>query len=173
MPAAVLSAAGTGPSWPDGLADRTRSGDRAGRVKQGEAVSASAEAQSDSVGRLVTDFVRNVAGVAHAVVIGGDGVLLAASSGLSREHAQQLTDVATGLMRLAHGAADSFKGGAVTQTVIEMELGYLFLMSITGGACLAALASPRSELGAVAYEMTLLVDHLGPRLAPGADGNDG
>lgn len=144
-----------------------------GRANQGEAVSASAEAQSDSVGRLVTDFVRNVAGVAHAVVIGVDGDLLAASSGLSGEHAQQLTEVATGLMRLARGAADSFKGGGVSQTVIEMELGYLFLMSISGGGCVAALASPRSDLGTVAYEMTVLVDDLGPRLAPGSGGLNG
>lgn len=133
-------------------------------------MTASAGQQSGSFGRLVTDFVHRVAGVAHAVVVSAEGLLLAASSELPPDRAEQLSTVAAGLMRLADGAARSFKGGAVTQTVIEMELGYLFLMSVDGGACIAALVSPRCDLGAVAYEMTLLVDDLGAQLARGGQG---
>lgn len=131
-------------------------------------MTASAGQQSGSFGWLVTDLVHRVAGVAHAVVVSADGLLLAASSELPPDRAEQLSAVAAGLMRLADGAAQSFKGGAVTQTLVEMELGYLFLMSIDEGACIAALVSPRCDLGAVAYEMTVLVDVLGARLARGA-----
>lgn len=121
-------------------------------------------------GRLVTDFVHRVAGVAHAVIVDTDGGMRAASARLAGERAEQLCSVASRLMRLASEAAQSFKGGAVTQTVVEMELGYLFLMSLRDGSCLAALASPRSDLGDVAFEMTRLVDVINERLESGVQG---
>lgn len=118
-------------------------------------------------GWLVTDFVRRVAGVAHAVLVTSDGLLLAKSAALPVDRAEQLCAVASGLMNLSDSAADSFQGGAVNQTVIEMELGYLLMMSIGDGSILAVLASPRCDIGAVAYEMTLLVDRVGAQLTPG------
>lgn len=130
-------------------------------------MTSSAGQHSDIFGALVTEFVRRVAGVAHAVVISPDGLLFASSADLPADRAEQLASVASELMRMADSAAASFKGGAVNQTMVEMELGYLFLMSIDDGSSLAALASPRCELGAVAYEMTKLVDQLSRRLAAG------
>lgn len=122
---------------------------------------------SDSFGWLVTDFVHRVAGVAHAVIVEPDGRMRAGSQRLPQDRAEQLGSVAARLMRLAGEAATSFKGGAVTQTVVEMELGYLFLMSISDGSLLAALASPRCDLGEVAYEMTTLVDVINDKLGSG------
>ncbi|MQA62059.1 MAG: roadblock/LC7 domain-containing protein [Actinophytocola sp.] len=130
-------------------------------------MTSSAGQHSGSLGALVTDFVRRVTGVAHAVVVSPDGLLFAASADLSPDRAEQLASVASELMRMAGGAAECFKGGAVNQTMIEMELGYLFLVSIDDGSSLAALASPRCELGAVAYEMTIVADQLGQWLAAG------
>lgn len=130
-------------------------------------MTSSAGQHSGSFGALVTEFVRRVAGVAHAVVISPDGLLFASSADLPADRAEQLASVASELMRTADDAAASFKGGAVNQTMVEMELGYLFLMSIDDGSSLAALASPRCELGAVAYEMTKLVDQLSWRLSAG------
>lgn len=127
-------------------------------------MTASAGPQSGSFSWLVTDFVHRVAGIAHAVIVEPDGSMRAGSQRLPPERAEQLCSVASRLMRLAGDAASSFKGGAVTQTVVEMELGYLFLMSIKDGSCLAALASPRCELGEVAFEMTTLVDAINERL---------
>ncbi len=59
-----------------------------------------------------------------------------------------------------------FEGGAVTQTVVEMQRGLLLIMSISDGSCLAVLAAPDSDLGLVAYQMTLLVDRAGQVLTP-------
>lgn len=123
-------------------------------------------AQPSDLGWLVTDFVRRVAGVAHAVVVSADGLLLAKSAALPQDRAEQLCAVASGLMNLSSSAASNFKGGAVNQTVIEMELGYLLMMSISDGSSLAVLASPRCEIGTVAYEMTMLVERVGERLTP-------
>jgi len=47
------------------------------------------------------------------------------------------------------------------QSVIEMEGGFMLLMSVGDGSYLAVLASPRCDIGLVGYEMTLLVDRVG------------
>ena len=115
---------------------------------------------------LITDFVRRVPGVAHSVVVSADGLLLAGSQGLPRDRAEQLSAVASGLASLTQGAARCFEAGDVTQTVVEMDQGYLFLMSISDGSCLATLAAPTCDIGLVGYEMTLLVDRVGQLLTP-------
>ena len=66
----------------------------------------------------------------------------------------------------ARGAAKVFEGGTVAQTVVEMANGFLFLMSVSDGSCLAVLGSPESDIGLVVYEMTLLVERVGQQLTP-------
>ncbi|HEX4705034.1 MAG TPA: roadblock/LC7 domain-containing protein [Pseudonocardiaceae bacterium] len=122
--------------------------------------------QPGSFGWLITDFVRRVPGVAHAVVVSADGLLLAGSQGLPRDSAEQLSAVASGLVSLTQGAARCFEAGAVNQTVVEMDRGYLFLMSISDGSCLGVLAAPNCDIGLVAYEMTLLVERVGQQMTP-------
>lgn len=114
-------------------------------------------------GLLVTEFARGVAGAAHVVVVSVDGALLAASEGLPQERAEQLCAVASGLLCDSEVAARRFEAGAVSQVVVEMQRGYLFLMSITRGSCLAVLATPTCDIGALAYEMTLLVERIAHR----------
>lgn len=121
---------------------------------------------SGSFGWLITEFVRRVPGAAHAVVVSADGLLLAGSEGLPKDRADQLSAVASGLVSLTQGAARCFEAGAVNQTVVEMDRGYLFLMPISDGSSLAVLASPHSDIGMVAYEMTMLVDRVGQQLTP-------
>ncbi|GAB3485411.1 roadblock/LC7 domain-containing protein [Amycolatopsis cihanbeyliensis] len=122
--------------------------------------------QAGNFGWLITDFVRRVPGAAHAVVVSADGLLLANSEGLPQERAEQLSAVASGLISLTQGAARCFEAGNVNQTVVEMERGYLFLMSISDGSCLAVLAAPTCDIGTVAYEMTMLVDRVGQQMTP-------
>jgi hypothetical protein len=114
----------------------------------------------------LTNFVDNVPGVSHAVVVSSDGLLLTSSDGLPRDRADQLAAVASGMASLTRGAARVFGAGEVLQTVVEMQLGCMLLMSITDGSCLAVLATPGCDMGLVAYEMTLLVDRAGELLTP-------
>jgi predicted regulator of Ras-like GTPase activity (Roadblock/LC7/MglB family) len=118
-------------------------------------------------GWLTNEFVRQIPGVAHAVVVSADGLLLTASNDLPRDRADQLSAMSSGLMSLTQGAARCFDAGEVTQTVVEMEGGYLFLMSISNGSCLAVLAAQNCDMGLVVYEMTLLVDRVGEQMTPG------
>lgn len=117
-------------------------------------------------GWLVSDFAERVHGVAHAVVVSADGLLVAASERLPTDRADQLAAVASGLASLTQGTARCFEAGSVRETVVEMERGVMVLMSISDGSSLAVLASPNCDIGQVAYEMTLLVERVGQTLTP-------
>ncbi|ADG87694.1 dynein regulation protein LC7 [Thermobispora bispora] len=115
---------------------------------------------------LITEFVTNTPGVAHAVVVSSDGLRLAQSEGFPPDRADQLAAVAAGLLSLTVGASRVFEGGPVTQTIVEMQRGLLLVMAISDGSCLAVLAAPDCDLGLVAYQMTLLVERAGQVLTP-------
>ena len=123
-------------------------------------------AQPSQFGWLVDSFVQQVPGVAHAVVVSADGLLLVPSSGLPRDRADQLAAVTSGLVSLTQGAARCFEAGGVVQTVVEMERGIVLTMAISDGSSLAVLASPSCDIGLIGYEMTLLVDRAGKLLTP-------
>lgn len=114
--------------------------------------------------RLVTSFTERVPAVAHAAVVSADGLPLAASAGLPRDQADQLAAVTSGLTKLVQGAARIFSGGPVAQAVVVMEQGTLIMMSLSGNSVLAVLAAPESDLGNVAYEMSLLGERASPSL---------
>lgn len=122
--------------------------------------------QPSQFGWLVDSFVQQVPGVAHAVVVSADGLLLVPSSGLPRDRADQLAAVTSGLVSLTQGAARCFEAGGVVQTVVEMERGIVLTMAISDGSSLAVLASPSCDIGLIGYEMTLLVDRAGKLLTP-------
>ncbi|MGH3827034.1 MAG: roadblock/LC7 domain-containing protein [Pseudonocardiaceae bacterium] len=122
--------------------------------------------QPSQFGWLVDSFVQRVPGVAHAVVVSADGLLLVSSSGLPRDRADQLAAVTSGLVSLTLGAARCFEAGGVVQTVVEMERGIVLTMAISDGSSLAVLAAPSCDIGLVGYEMTLLVDRAGKLLTP-------
>jgi predicted regulator of Ras-like GTPase activity (Roadblock/LC7/MglB family) len=122
--------------------------------------------QPNQFGWLVTDFTERVPGVAHAVVVSADGLLLTASAKLPTDRADQLAAVASGLLSLTQGAARCFDAGNVSETVVEMERGLMLQMAISDGSCLTVLAAPDCDMGLIAYEMALLVERVGQILTP-------
>jgi predicted regulator of Ras-like GTPase activity (Roadblock/LC7/MglB family) len=115
---------------------------------------------------LVTSFTQQVPDAAHAIVVSSDGLPLAFSDGFSQERADQLAAVTSGLASLTQGASRVFEGGTVVQTAVEMQRGVLVIMAVSNGASLAVLAGPSCDLGAIAYQMALLVDRAGKMLTP-------
>ncbi|GAA2860079.1 roadblock/LC7 domain-containing protein [Streptosporangium fragile] len=115
---------------------------------------------------LITEFVKEMPGVAHAVIVSADGLPLAYSQGFPKDRADQLAAITAGLISLTQGASRVFEGGPVVQTVIEMQRGLLLTMSISDGSALAVLASPDCDMGLVAYQMTLLTERAGQALTP-------
>ncbi|MEU8247657.1 roadblock/LC7 domain-containing protein [Nonomuraea sp. NPDC048916] len=115
---------------------------------------------------LVSGFVEEVPGVAHAVVVSADGLPMAFSRGFPKDRADQLAAIAAGLVSLTEGSARVFEGGGVTQTLVEMQHGLLLVVSISDGSSLAVLAAPDCDMGLVAYQMTILVERAGQVLTP-------
>jgi predicted regulator of Ras-like GTPase activity (Roadblock/LC7/MglB family) len=115
---------------------------------------------------LIDTFVASLPGIAHTIVVSADGLPLAKSRDFPPDRADQLAAVAAGLTSLTQGAATCFAAGGVRQLVVEMDQGYLFLMSVSENSCIAALASPTCDLGLVGYEMSLLVSRVGAALTP-------
>ncbi len=132
-----------------------------------EAVGASAS-DHGNLDWLVTRFVNEVVGAAHAILVSADGLQMAASANIPGERGEQLAAVSSGLASLAVGAARLFEGGAVLQTVVEMEQGYLMLMSVGDGSNLAVLTHESADIGQVGYEMALLVERVGRTVQAGA-----
>jgi hypothetical protein len=110
---------------------------------------------------LVTRFVDDVPDAAHAILLSADGLLMAASDSIPADRAEQVAAVSSGLASLGVGASRLFEGGAVLQTIVEMEHGYLMLMSVGDGSNLAVLTQESADIGQVGYEMALLVDRVG------------
>ena len=113
---------------------------------------------------LLDDLVARVTHIDQAVVLSRDGLAIGASGGLSREDAEYLAAVAAGFQSLARGAGQHFGGGAVRQTVVEMDAAFLFVTAAGEGSCLAVLAGASVDAGLVAYEMTVLVKRVGEHL---------
>jgi predicted regulator of Ras-like GTPase activity (Roadblock/LC7/MglB family) len=114
---------------------------------------------------LLDGLVDRVTAVRNAVVLSSDGLRIATSRGLGREDAEHLSAVASGFQSLARGAGQQFGGGAVRQTIVEMEQAFLFVTAAGQGACLAVLADADADVGVIAYEMAMLVTRVGQHLS--------
>ena len=115
---------------------------------------------------LVSAFAQRVPGVAHSIVVSSDGLLVAVSDHLPREHADRLAAVTSGLMSITAGAAAMFDNDVVKQTVVEMGRGFFLVMSIRDGSILATLAAAEADIGVVGYEMARLAKQAGEMLTP-------
>ncbi|MFI6133084.1 MULTISPECIES: roadblock/LC7 domain-containing protein [unclassified Micromonospora] len=114
---------------------------------------------------LLDDLVERVPAASRAVVLSADGLLLGASTDQDRTDAEHLCALASGFSGLAKGATRHLGGGAVRQTVVEMESAYLFVTAAGQGACLAVASDADADIGLVAYEMAMLVIRVGENLA--------
>lgn len=113
---------------------------------------------------LLDDMVLRVPHVHKAVILSQDGIALGASRGLDQADAEHLAALAAGFQSLARGAGRHFGGGAVRQTIIEMQAGFLFVTAAGHGTCLAVLTEAAADVGLVAYEMAVLVQRTGDHM---------
>ena len=114
---------------------------------------------------LLDNLVNQVTQVHQAVVLSSDGLLVGASAGLTRENAEHLSAVAASFQSLARSAGRQFGGGAVRQTIVEMDHAFLFVTAAGSGACLAVLAGSDADVGLIAYEMAMLVKRVGQHMS--------
>jgi predicted regulator of Ras-like GTPase activity (Roadblock/LC7/MglB family) len=114
---------------------------------------------------LLDDLVDRVAHAERGIVLSADGLLIAASRGLSREDAEHLAAAAAGFQSLARGTGRYIGGGTVRQTIVELEHAFFFVTAAGQGACLAVQAAAEADVGLIAYEMARLVTSVGQFLS--------
>jgi predicted regulator of Ras-like GTPase activity (Roadblock/LC7/MglB family) len=118
---------------------------------------------------LLSGFTQRVTGVRHTVAVSGDGLLVASSSELPPERADQLAAMVAGIVSLAQGLSATTGAGPVVRTIVEMGRSLLFVTALGEGdtlASLAAMVQPGCDVGQVAFELSGLVDQVGTALTP-------
>ncbi|MCX3063839.1 roadblock/LC7 domain-containing protein [Streptomyces beihaiensis] len=127
---------------------------------------------------LLTNLVEEVPGLLSVAVVSSDGLLLLSSdpgrntesrpdrSGGPKGSSADLATIVSGLGSLTIGAAKLMDGGSVKQTMVAMEEGSLFVMSISDGSLLGVHATPDCDMSVVAYHMALFVGRAGHVLTP-------
>ncbi|GAA2728133.1 roadblock/LC7 domain-containing protein [Actinocorallia aurantiaca] len=114
---------------------------------------------------LLDNLVTRVVQVRQALVLSSDGLVIGQSKGLARDDAEHLAALASGFQSLARSTGEQFQGGAVRQTIVEMDEAFLFVTSAGQGANLAVLADSKADVGVIAYEMAMLVTRVGLHLS--------
>ncbi len=142
---------------------------------------------------LLTNLVEEVPGILSVAVVSSDGLLLLSSddelphartasrggtpiteardargtrrSG-PRGSAADLATVVSGIGSLTVGAAKLMDYGPVKHTMVAMDEGSLFVMSISDGSLLGVHGSEDCDMSVVAYHMALFVGRAGHVLTP-------
>ncbi|MFD3314880.1 roadblock/LC7 domain-containing protein [Streptomyces sp. NPDC058656] len=129
---------------------------------------------------LLTNLVEEVPGLLSVAVVSSDGLLLLSSDPGRNAEARRSTEkraspkgsaadlatIVSGIGSLAIGAARLMDGGGVKQTMVAMEDGGLFVMSISDGSLLGVHGAPDCDMSVVAYHMALFVGRAGHVMTP-------
>ncbi|MEV6326986.1 roadblock/LC7 domain-containing protein [Streptomyces sp. NPDC051909] len=132
---------------------------------------------------LLGNLVEEVPGVRSVAVVSSDGLLLLSSdpdvpagAPAAADRADQaygprgssadLATIVSGIGSLTIGAARLMDGGGVKQTMVAMEEGSVFVMSISDGSLLGVHATPDCDMSVIAYHMALFVGRAGHVLTP-------
>ena len=115
---------------------------------------------------LVARFVEQVAAVKQAVVVSSDGLPLAVSANVERETTERLAAVASGMIGLAYGSAGRFGAGAVSNVIVEMENGWMFVTGIRDGSLMCVVTTKDADVGTIGYEIAVFAERAGDVLTP-------
>ncbi|MEU5162443.1 roadblock/LC7 domain-containing protein [Streptomyces sp. NPDC020875] len=128
---------------------------------------------------LLSNLVEEVPGLRSVAVVSSDGLLLLSSDparnieagGVTspegpRGSSADLATIVSGIGSLTVGAARLMDGGGVKQTMVAMEDGCVFIMSISDGSLLGVHAEADCDMSVVAYHMGLFVGRAGHVLTP-------
>ncbi|WP_031479566.1 roadblock/LC7 domain-containing protein [Streptomyces bicolor] len=130
---------------------------------------------------LLTNLVEEVPGIQSVAVVSSDGLLLLSSDHARNEEAREarndkptgprgssadLATIVSGIGSLTIGAAKLMQFGGVKHTMVAMDEGSLFVMSISDGSLLGVHGSAECDMSVVAYHMALFVGRAGHVLTP-------
>lgn len=130
---------------------------------------------------LLTNLVEEVPGLLSVAVVSSDGLLLLSSDpgrnaqaragrnvspGGPKGSSADLATIISGIGSLTIGAAKLMDSGRVKHTMVAMDKGSVFVMSISDGSLLGVHGSADCDMSVVAYHMALFVGRAGHVLTP-------
>lgn len=115
---------------------------------------------------FLLDHLCQIPGIANALAVSSDGLLIARSSNLPKDNADQLAAFTSGLASLTNSIACLMGAAPVEQNVTDMNDGRIVVMAIGDGSVLTVLAVKSADMGQVAYEMAMLINRVGAALTP-------
>jgi predicted regulator of Ras-like GTPase activity (Roadblock/LC7/MglB family) len=115
---------------------------------------------------LLENLLSRTPGIRHVLVLSRDGLKLCNTSALTRDRADQLAAIASGIQSLSCGASIEFGDGTggVRQSMTEFHGGLLFIVEAGHGAHLAVIAGDVADVGLVGHNMLELVEQIGEYL---------
>jgi predicted regulator of Ras-like GTPase activity (Roadblock/LC7/MglB family) len=114
----------------------------------------------------VDAFVRKTDGVTDAVVVSEDGLPIATSDTRGPDAADRLSAIISGLASLAGAVTATEDLGPLNKIILDLADGYLLVAAIGHRALLGVRAVKDSDLGTIAFEMTVYANQAGARLTP-------
>ncbi|GAA1182943.1 roadblock/LC7 domain-containing protein [Streptomyces hebeiensis] len=105
----------------------------------------------------------------HAILVSADGLLMARSRDVGKDHADTVAAAMSGMQSLSRTVSE-FVGKVPhnrpqwRQTLVEFDHGYVFLISAGEGAYLGVSASPEVDMAEITFRMQQLVGQLGKSL---------
>lgn len=116
---------------------------------------------------LLNEFATQTPGVLDAIAVSSDGLLIAASNTVERADADRLAAISSAIISLAQGASRVFELGGANKVIIDLDLGYVLVSSMSVGSALGVLTARSANLGTLAYEMAMFGNRAGAVLTPG------
>ncbi|GGT26007.1 dynein regulation protein LC7 [Streptomyces kurssanovii] len=115
---------------------------------------------------LLEGLLERTPGTQHALVLSRDGLKLCWTRLLTRDQADQLAAICSGIQALAQGASIEFGSGTggVRHSMTEFHGGLLFIVEAGAGAHLAVVAADGADPGMVGHRMTELVEQIGDHM---------
>ncbi|MGW3249291.1 roadblock/LC7 domain-containing protein [Streptomyces fungicidicus] len=136
---------------------------------------------------LLSNLVEEVPGILSVAVVSSDGLLLLSSDDSRNDEARvagtgtgtgtgkrtgprgsaaDLATVVSGIGSLTVGASKLMDYGPVKHTMVAMDEGSLFVMSVSDGSLLGVHGSADCDMSVIAYHMALFVGRAGHVLTP-------
>ncbi|MFI0352598.1 roadblock/LC7 domain-containing protein [Actinomadura sp. 9N407] len=129
---------------------------------------------------MLRDLATSVPQIRHVVVLSSDGLSIAGLSTVQEpdsdaDVADRIAAACSGLQSLASAIAAEFPDGAgrMRLVVIEIDVGFFYLMAAAQGAYLAVMADEGVDAGLMGQRMRDLVARIGEHLtsAPRSSGS--
>ena len=115
---------------------------------------------------MLARFAQQTPGVQGAVAVSSDGLLMAMSPSLTVADAEPVAAIVSGLTSLGVGLGDLLDGDELERIIVGMGLGVLVIARVSDGSAIGVVAHNGCDIGAIGYQMTLLVDWAGSLLTP-------